>query len=60
MSHAWWQREMHIVFWCRNVKERDHLEDRGLDRRIILKWVLKQGWAWTGLIWLRTGVNGDL
>jgi len=56
VSHAWW----HTVFWCRNLKERDHLEDTGLDRRIILKWVLKQGWVWTGLIWLRTGVNGNL
>jgi hypothetical protein len=52
---------MHTVFCYRNLKERDHLEDRGLDRRIIiLKLVLKQGWVWTGLIWLRIGANGDL
>jgi len=53
-------KEKCTVFWCRNLKEREHLEDIGLDRRIILKWVLKQGWVWTGLIWLRTGVNSDL
>jgi hypothetical protein len=28
----------HRVLWV-NPRERDHLEDVGLDRRIILKWV---------------------
>jgi len=60
VSHTWWQREMHTVCWRRNLKERDQLEDMGLDRRMIIKWVLKQGWVWTALIWLRIGVNGDL
>jgi len=37
--------------------ERDHLEDIGIDIRIILKWILKKRneITWTGLIWLRTG-----
>jgi len=32
---------------------------QGTDGRIILNWILKQtdGWAWTGLIWLRKGTN---
>jgi hypothetical protein len=31
---------MHTGFWWGNLKERDHLEDLGLDRMIILKCIL--------------------
>jgi hypothetical protein len=35
---------------------RNHFENRGLDGRVILKWLLKKWYleAWTGLIWLKT------
>jgi len=29
--------EMYIGFWWGNLRERDHLEDTGIDERIILK-----------------------
>jgi hypothetical protein len=38
-----------------NVKERDHLQESGIDGRIILKRIsMKQDWrVWAGFIWLR-------
>ena len=40
--------------------ERAHLEDPGIDGKIILRWIIRKwvGGAWTGLIWLRIGSNG--
>jgi len=42
-------------FWWGDQREVYHLEDLGLDGRIILKWVCheRDGEDWTGLIWLR-------
>jgi hypothetical protein len=30
---------MHIIFWSENMKERDYVEDLGIDRKIILEWI---------------------
>jgi hypothetical protein len=41
-------------------EERDHLEDPGVDERVILRWIFRK-WdvgAWTGSIWLRIGTGG--
>jgi hypothetical protein len=45
--------EVYTRFWWGNLSERDHLEDPGVDGRIILRWIFRK-WdgAWTGLIWL--------
>ena len=42
-----------------NLRERDHLEDSGVDGRIILRWIFMK-WEereWTGLTWLRIGTG---
>jgi hypothetical protein len=37
-----WRRDMHTGFWWGNLRERDHLEDEGIDGRIILKLIFKK------------------
>jgi hypothetical protein len=40
MRLAWERREKFTRFWLENPKERDHLEDRGVDGRMVSEWIL--------------------
>jgi len=47
-------------FWWRNLEERDYLEDPGIDRRIILRWLFRK-WdveVWARSSWLMIGTGG--
>jgi hypothetical protein len=53
--------EVYTGFQWVNLSERDHLEDRDVDGKIILRWIFTK-WdvsAWTGSIWLRIGTGGE-
>jgi hypothetical protein len=49
---------MRTWLWWRNLKEGDHLENLGADKKIILKWTFKK-WneTWTRLMWLSIGTG---
>jgi len=52
--------ESYKVSWWGNLRERDHLEDAGLDARIILRWIFRKCdvGVWSGSSWLRIGTGG--
>jgi hypothetical protein len=52
MEHVWGRGEVHTAFWWEILTERGHLEDQGVDRRIIISCTFRK-WdrgACTGLI----------
>jgi len=47
-------------FGGKNLRERNHLGDPGVDGMIILRWIFRK-WdvgVWTGSSWLRIGTGG--
>jgi hypothetical protein len=50
------------TYYLENLHEREQLEDTGVDKRIILKWMLRKqgGKMWNGLVCLRIGTSGGL
>ena len=58
MWHVW--VEERCIQGLVGKPERDHSEEPGVDRRIILRWVFRE-WdvgVWTGSIWLWIGTGG--
>jgi hypothetical protein len=53
---------VYTKFWLENLKGRDHSEDLGVDKMIILEWILEKlfGRVWTVFIWLNLGGTGGL
>ena len=52
--------EVYTEFWWGNLRERGHLEDPGVDWRIILRWIFRK-WdvgVRIGSSWLRIGTGG--
>jgi hypothetical protein len=49
-------------FWWESPKEGDHMEDQGVDGRMVSKWTLGKltGGVWSGFTWLRIGTVGGL
>jgi hypothetical protein len=42
MYLGWIRREACSGFWWGNLRERDHWGNSGVDRRIILRWIIKK------------------
>jgi len=56
--HIQGRGEAYTGFWRRNLRERDHLQDPGINGKIILKWLFKKwdgGMDWIDLAQNREG-----
>jgi hypothetical protein len=45
MCHVWEIGEVHTGFWWGDLRDRDRLDDLGVDGRIILQWMFNK---WDG------------
>jgi hypothetical protein len=61
LYHVWERGQAYTGFRWRNLGERNHLGDPGVDGRIIIKQIFRK-WdvgVQTGLIWLKIGTGGE-
>jgi len=54
--------ETHTKFWLEDLKGKGHLQDPGIDWKIILRWILRKQHmrVCIGFVWLRMGSHGRL
>ena len=38
----WGRGEVDTGFWWENLRERDHLQEPGVDGRVILRWIIRK------------------
>ena len=52
IMHVWGGGELYTECWWGNLRERNNLEDPGVNERIILRWIFRKRdvRAWTGSI----------
>jgi hypothetical protein len=58
MWYAYGTGEMHTEFWWRDMMEGNHLEDLGVDWKIILKCIFEK-LGFGGLEWIAVAREGD-
>jgi hypothetical protein len=58
MWHAWERREKCTRFRWESPKERDHLEDQGIGRKMVSEWILGR-LAWGGVDWIGLDTIGS-
>jgi len=60
MYVIWGGGDAYTGLWWGDLRSRDHLEDPGIDERIILRWIFRKFGVgvWTGSSWLRIVTGG--
>jgi hypothetical protein len=48
---------VHTGFWWGNLREEDHLEDPGIDKATVLKWIVKKRAG--GMEWIDLALDRD-
>jgi hypothetical protein len=57
MWHVWGREEVYTELWWGNLRGEDHLENTGVDGRIILKWIFERLGA--GVDWIDLAQDRD-